>query len=65
MKKRKGTSAYAIMQLLGGRFLIRQIFARETKHFFSLAINWFTLHNTSYNVRIKCESHIHQSELIQ
>lgn len=56
------------MQLLklGGRFLIRQIFARETKHFFSLAINWFTLHNTIYNgVRIKCESHIHQSELIQ
>ena len=67
MKKREGTSAYAIMQLLklGGRFLIRQIFARETKHFFSLAINWFTLHNTIYNVRIKCESHIHQSELIQ
>ena len=68
MKKRKGTSAYAIMQLLklGGRFLIRQIFARETKHFFSLAINWFTLHNTIYNgVRIKCESHIHQPELIQ
>ena len=65
--KRKGTSAYAIMQLLklGGRFLIRQIFARETKHFFSLAINWFTLHNTIYNVRIKCESHILQSELIQ
>lgn len=30
LKKRKGTSAYAIMQLLklGGRFLIRQIFAR-------------------------------------
>lgn len=55
------------MQLLklGGRFLIRQIFARETKNFFSLAINWFTLHNTIYKVRIKCESHIHQSELIQ
>ena len=66
-ERRKGTSARAIMQVskLGGRFLIRQIFASETKHLFSWAINWFTFHNSFYNVGIKCESHIHQSELIQ
>lgn len=66
-EKRKGTSARAIMQLskLGGRFLIRQIFESETKHLFNLAINWFTVHNSFYNVGIKCESYIHQSELIQ